>query len=670
MLRIRCLAILAGLIVLPTTSHALESAPVTTAHTTATLLTNTDAVQSGQPFEAGLRLVLAPGWHTYWKNPGDAGFPVTIAVSPASKGLVGPLEWPAPQRIAEGDLTTFGYRDNVTFPMKVTPDRAPVTLAIHASWLTCHDICVPGEADLSLDIPAGQPIPSPQAPAIAAAVAQTPSPAPFKAVLSKDGMLHLSGPSLPADTVRAEFFPDGDGQTETLGMQPTVDHGGELTIAVALRPSPQADGPATGVISLVQASGAIKAYTISASPGSAAPATQPLLLLLAAALAGGLLLNLMPCVFPVLAMKAMALARLSGADRRIIRAEAGSYSAGVIAAFIALGASLVALRSAGHAAGWGFQFQSPVFVTAVAWLLFVTGLNMSGVFAVGEGFVGVGQSWTARRGHAGSFFTGLLAVVVATPCTVSFMGAAVAGALAASWPSAMLVFATMGLGLSLPYTAMAVFPRLASLLPRPGRWMATLRQILAFPMYGAAAWLVWVVSQQTGPAGVLSAGVGLVAVGFAAWATGLAQQSSGWSRRSSYAAAALGGVAAVALLTVQTAASTDPSEPFTPARLAELRQQGRPVFVNMTAAWCLSCLVNERLALSPTAVRRAFAAAHVAYLKGDWTRRDPAISTYLRDHDRDGVPLYVFYAPGQAPVVLPQLLSEGDLLARLAKLPG
>ena len=269
MLRIRCLAILAGLIVLPTTSHALESAPVTTAHTTATLLTNTDAVQSGQPFEAGLRLVLAPGWHTYWKNPGDAGFPVTIAVSPASKGLVGPLEWPAPQRIAEGDLTTFGYRDNVTFPMKVTPDRAPVTLAIHASWLACHDICVPGEADLSLDIPAGQPIPSPQAPVIAVAVAQTPSPAPFKAVLSKDGMLHLSGSSLPADTVRAEFFPDGDGQTETLGMQPTVDHGGELTIAVALRPSPQADGPATGVLSLVQASGAIKAYTISASPGSA-----------------------------------------------------------------------------------------------------------------------------------------------------------------------------------------------------------------------------------------------------------------------------------------------------------------------------------------------------------------------------------------------------------------
>ena len=306
----------------------------------------------------------------------------------------------------------------------------------------------------------------------------------------------------------------------------------------------------------------------------------------------------------------------------------------------------------------------------MAWLLFATGLNMSGVFAVGDGLVGVGQSWTARRGHAGSFFTGLLAVVVATPCTVSFMGAAVAGALAAPWPSAMLVFATMGLGLSLPYTAMAAFPRLASLLPRPGRWMATLRQILAFPMYGAAAWLVWVVSQQTGPAGVLSAGVGLVAVGFAAWATGLAQQSSGWSRRSSYAAAAFGGVAAVALLTVQTAASTDSSEPFTPARLAELRQQGRPVFVNMTAAWCLSCLVNERLALSPTAVRQAFAAAHVAYLKGDWTRRDPAISTYLRDHDRDGVPLYVFYAPGQAPVVLPQLLSEGDLLARLAKLPG
>ena len=335
---------------------------------------------------------------------------------------------------------------------------------------------------------------------------------------------------------------------------------------------------------------------------------------------------------------------------------------------MALGSILIGIRTAGITAGWGFQFQSPVFVTAIAWLLFAVGLNMSGVFEVGARLTGSGQSFAAKPGHVGSLFTGLLAVVVATPCTASFMGAALAGALAAPAATALAVFAAMGLGLAMPYAAIAVMPRLAAILPRPGRWMVTLRQALAFPMYGAAAWLVWVLSQQTGSAGVLVVGLGLVGLGFGAWALGAAQATTHRGRYLGYAAAAAAILATLALLVTPAPAASEASEPFTAARLAELQRQGRPVFVNMTAAWCLSCLVNERLALSPAAVRTAFAHAHVAYLKGDWTRQDPAISTFLRDHDRDGVPLYVFYAPGEAPVVLPQVLSEATLLAQISHL--
>ncbi len=380
----------------------------------------------------------------------------------------------------------------------------------------------------------------------------------------------------------------------------------------------------------------------------------------------------MPCVFPVLAMKAVALARLSGRERGAVRGHAVSYTAGVLAAFAGLAALLLVLRAAGSAAGWGFQFQSPVFVAVMAWVLFAVGLNLSGVYEVGGRLAGTGQDLAGRSGHAGSFFTGLLAVLVATPCTAPFMGAAIAAALAAPPAATLAVFFAMGLGLAAPYALLAVVPGLARLLPRPGAWMDVLKSALAFPMYAAAAWLVWVISLQAGPDGVLAVVAGLVLLGAAAWAFGLAQRSG---RRLGYAVAAIAAALALAVLpglgnAAAPAAATAAAgvEPFTPARLATLRAEGRPVFVNMTAAWCVTCLVNEKVALSPAAVRQAFAERGVTYLKGDWTRGDPAVSAFLRDHARDGVPLYVMYPTGQgAPVVLPQILTEAEMLSQLAK---
>lgn len=311
----------------------------------------------------------------------------------------------------------------------------------------------------------------------------------------------------------------------------------------------------------------------------------------------------------------------------------------------------------------------------MAWLLFAVGLNLSGVFEVGGAWAGLGQRLAARGGHFGSFFTGLLAVAVATPCTAPFMGAAIAVALAAPAAIGIGVFLVMGLGLASPYLLLALLPGLARRLPRPGRWMVVLKQALAFPMYGAAAWLVWVVSQEAGSAGVLAAAIGLVLLGFAGWALGLAAEASPRARRVARASALAAVLGALALLPgVATAIAgpdaplraADGAEPFSAARLAALRGEGRTVFVNMTASWCISCLVNERVALSPPAVQAGFRDRHVAYLKGDWTRQNPEITAYLHQFGRDGVPLYVVYRAGaEQPEILAQILTESAVLAAI-----
>jgi thiol:disulfide interchange protein len=648
-------------------AFAAESPPVQSTRSIATLVTATDRVADGTTLHAALRLRLTPGWHTYWQNPGDAGIPPSLDLSLSPGAHAGPLQWPLPQRVAEGTLTTYAYTGDVVLPFDLTPGPGELSIKAHAEWLACKDICVPEEADLALTLPPGVPTPSPEADLISAATARVPQPAPWAATIAPDGTLTLSGKTVPHDTARAEFFPTASGLVEHADLQRPTVQADSLTLK--LDPTPPASAPALeGVVALTDRSGATQAYAVAPTPIAASqpvPLLGPLLLL---ALAGGLLLNLMPCVFPILAMKAMALARLSGTDMRRVRMEAASYSLGVVGSFTALGALLTALREAGDGDGWGFQFQSPSFVIAVTWVLFAVGLSLSGVFTVGSSLMGRGQSLTSKPGHLGSFLTGVLAVVVASPCTAPFMGTAIAGALALPAEASLLVFAGLGVGLALPYAVLASIPRLSRILPRPGGWMVTLQQLLAFPMYAATVWLVWVVSQQSGPAGVLMVGAGLVAVGAGAWLLGLANRSSVWGRNIARGAAAVVGIALAGLLYTGSATHADPAEPFTTARFDELRNEGRPVFVNMTAAWCLSCLVNEEIALSPAAVQDAFARSHVAYLKGDWTSKNPTISAYLHQLGRDGVPLYVLYPPGRDPVVLPEILSAATVLDELAKL--
>jgi thiol:disulfide interchange protein DsbD len=658
---------------LPFAASALESRAVTTARDTATLVSEADSVAAGKPLRIALRLVMQPGWHTYWANPGDAGAPPSLDV-PGIR--TSPIAYPTPEKLVEGPFTSYAYTGEVLLPVTLTSPK-PGTLAAHATWLICAKICVPEEAAFSIDLPAGSGAPGQQAALFAAADAHSPRPSPFAAHVAPDGTLWLAGMTLPVS--KAYFFPDTAGLIDQDAPQTPATTGGQLILPLKRLASFKPASPLSGVLTLTDRGGETTSLRIEATPaplpsgGSTQAPAMGLAEALLLAFAGGLILNLMPCVLPILAMKAASLSRLSGAERPQVRREAAAYTLGVLAAFSALGGITLAVRAAGGEAGWGTQFQSAAFTTAMAWLLFGIGLNMSGVFQAGASLAGTGHSLAARGHLGGSFFTGLLAVVVATPCTAPFMGAALAASLTLPALSGMAIFLALGAGLAAPYAIFALAPGLARLLPRPGAWMDLFRSLLAFPMYGAALWMVWVVSQQAGPAGLLVVFAGFLLLGFAAWGFGYVQAHAG-PRPLGFAAAAAAGASLLLLaslaLSPATAtaarAATDGSEPFTPARLASLLAEHRPVFIDMSAAWCVTCLVNERVALAPKAVHDAFAAHHVAYLKGDWTRRDPAITAFLRDHDRSGVPLYVYYRADGTSQVLPQILTEATVEAAIS----
>jgi thiol:disulfide interchange protein DsbD len=395
-----------------------------------------------------------------------------------------------------------------------------------------------------------------------------------------------------------------------------------------------------------------------------------LLLALTFAFIGGLILNLMPCVLPILAMKALALSSHGGGSAHA-RHEGLAYGAGAVLSFLVLGAAVIVLRTGGDAVGWGFQLQEPIAVAGFALLIFAVGLNLSGVFEV-PGFAG-GDALARKGGMTGAFFTGVLAVAVAAPCTAPFMAAALGYALTQPMAVALAVFAALGLGFAAPFVIIGFSPRLLKLVPPPGAWMLRLKQMLAFPMYGASVWLVWVLANEAGADAVAMVLAAMVMFALAVWIWTTSRDASPWGRGFGAFATLVAFVAVLGLLATLFRPATPPAiratdsgiphEPYTEARLEALRQENRPVFINATAAWCITCLVNERIAFSSGAVRDAFAKHHVACLIADWTSRNPEITRLLEAHGRDGVPLYLYYAPGAAEAeVLPQILTESAVV--------
>jgi thiol:disulfide interchange protein DsbD len=663
------------------------------------------AVTPGGKVTIALRELIRENWHTYWVNPGDSGAPTIINWELPEGWTAAAPQFPYPERIPVGPLMNFGYENEVvllsdlTAPANAAPGQT-VTLEADVMWLVCSDVCIPEETHLSLplNIAADAPPPSAEnAELFAAARAKLPHASPWKARYqvsdTRFGLL-IEAPELASARPKsAVFYPYTDGMVQPAAPQSAGTASGGLVLQSApgwkmtTAEKRSAVENIKGILVLTGADGRVDALDLEALPGPVPAAMVALVgdsnlglltAMLFAAL-GGLILNLMPCVFPVLSMKALALAAKRDAPEKA-RALALAYGTGVLMSFAALAVLLIALQAGGAAVGWGFQLQQPLFVTLLALLMFAIGLNLSGLYEIGGGtLAGAGEKLTRSSGATGSFFTGVLAVVVATPCTAPFMGAAMGYALTQNAGFALAVFLALGVGFALPFVLLGVFPRALRILPKPGAWMTSLRQIIAFPMYGAAIWLVWVLSLQTGSEGLLVALASALALAFGLWALGRAQASDGSARRAGFATAAIAVLGAAALTSYagtfsppavaapQAAAeSAIAYEPYTAARLEALRAEGRPVFINATAAWCITCLVNERVALSGDDLKNEFEQKKVAALKADWTNQNLEITALLSSQQRSGVPLYLYYAPGaQAPVVLPQILTESIVLAAL-----
>ena len=654
------------LMLAPFSAFAAESNRMATPRDVVSLVSQSDAA-TGTTVKLGLLFRLAKGWHIYWKDAGDAGVPPGITLTTPKDAVAGNFAWPAPRWFVVSSIGDYVETGTVLLPFTATlPHEIPasgIDLVAAAHWLVCsRTICVPEQGNFTLHEGFGPDAPSAQSALFAAAAAALPRHSPFISKVAPNGTLMVTGTDLSQSVKSAHFFPDSASVIANAAPQPL----GFIKNGFLLRLKPAGGSPAaplSGVLEITDRTGEMQALRISASPTKAVPAaiTPRIALIwpLLGAFLGGLILNLMPCVFPVLAIKALSVARLGTADRHAARVQALAYMAGAIAAMLAIGILLLVLRTGEGSFGWGFQFQSPVFVAIMTWLMLAIGLNFAGLFEIGSRFSGIGSSLAAHGGSAGSFATGLLAVLVATPCTAPFMGGAIAAALSAPPLAALGIFVALGLGMALPFLLIGFVPGLGRLLPKPGAWMIILRRFMAFPMFATAVWLLWVVVQEAGAAGALVVTGGAVLISFALWLL----RFRGVLPRGLAVLVAIGVITLLpSVKPAQTASrlSVRGAVPYSAARLAALRAQGKPVFIDMSAAWCVTCLVNERVALAPDSVRRTFRAHHAILMVGDWTSRNTAITHYLAAHGRDGVPLYVYYPPDhQKPVKLPQILTPG-----------
>ncbi len=663
-------------------STLVSAAPVQRDHLEAELIAENHALSVGETNWVALKLRPDPGWHVYWKNPGDSGIATRLQWQLPDGIGAGEIHWPYPHQHKLGELTNYGYGEQTLHlvPLQVTarPSSGETTLKAKASWLVCADICIPGEADLSLTMPVidGDAQPDPAwAPDFAKVHADLPQRidglAARFSVSDDDFSIDISGvENLPG--AKVDFYPEqNDLLDHAAAPRVAWTENGLRLSQVASSYFFEAQNPVVGVL-VIDGADQTRAITIRAVPGDVAAVPQQtvatqttaptaaaspsgaLPLMLVFALTGGLLLNLMPCVFPVLSLKALSVVRAGDAHPGARRTHALAYTAGVLLSFVAIAVLLIVLKAGGAALGWGFHLQSAAFVALLAYLMFTVGLSLSGAISIGGRWMGLGQSLTQTRGFSGSFFTGVLAVVVASPCTAPFMGPAMGLALAQPGFGTLLIFIALGLGLALPFLLIGFIPRLAALLPRPGAWMEVFKQFLAFPMYLTAVWLLWVLGGLTDRNGMALALVGLVALSLGLW---MIQHRAVLARAFALAVIALAVGSAFVPQAVSIPGPLVASQAYSDARFEQLRQQGRSVFVDFTADWCLTCKVNERGALQSASVKQTFERENVEVLIADWTRADPEITTVLQRYGRSGVPLYLASVRGGEPQVLPQILT-------------
>lgn len=676
----------------------------------------------GKPIWVGLQITHAPEWHTYWKNSGDSGLPTELQWTLPPGVTAGPIGWPTPRKFPLGTLANYGYDGTVLLPVPLTVEPGfagkEIEVKLYAAWLVCRKECIPEEGNFTLRLPVqGSTALNGRAFEATFAAAPADQPAGASQLEPVDSQLEVSLAGLPVAWrgQPLEFFPETPGLIEPGAAWTQTWDGERWTASVPLSPhrsdsptavplvvalaNPPGEGPGSPGVRLeapVQGSWPaaaplpaaavsdelIAALQENASRAASAPASSgPPITLWAAllgALIGGMILNLMPCVFPVLAIKVLSFAKHAD-DRSAHRANGLAYTAGVVLSFLALGGLLLGLRSAGEAIGWGFQLQSPTVVATLAVLFTVIGLNLAGLFEFGSVLPSSVASLQAKNPTADAFLTGVLATAIASPCTAPFMGASLGLAIGLPTVQALAVFGVLGLGMALPYLAASWWPAVARALPRPGAWMNTFRQLMAFPMFATVVWLLWVLGQQSGIDGAAALLMLLVVLALLIWALGLRGKG-----RTAIASLSMLGLlwlgwtvgpnvtrlqaVNAATAPVATAVAGVSWEAWSAEKQASLLAEGRPVFVDFTAAWCVTCQYNKRTTLADVGLLNDIAARNMALLRADWTRRDPTITAELARLGRNGVPVYAIYQNGQAPQLLSEVLSVDEVRAALAGL--
>ncbi len=657
-------------------AHAdiVTSETVSSEMTTTRLISDVDAITPGEPFLVALEFDLKGDWHTYWKNPGDSGIPTSIAWTLPEGFRTGPIHWPAPERTDMAGILNFAYHDRVSLLVPVIPpeslDEASYSFKAKADWLVCDDICIPESANYTLTLPAGD---ASDTSYLSEAKTAIPGMLPTSGHYELDGdTVQLS---IPLDVVRqhkgakVDSFPVTEGfvsNREQLNAEWQED---ALVITLAKDALQGADIPAFSLLVIFEQNGEKHSYEIdipsidnAGSIDFSNDKEMGLALAILFAFLGGIILNAMPCVLPILSLKLMALVGKSSASRNTAARHGIAYTLGIMLSFGAVAGVLIALQQAGQAVGWGFQLQSPVFVTALAAILFLVGLNLSGVFSLPHLFGNVGQKLTEKDSPRGSFFTGVLATLVATPCTAPLMAPALGFALTQPPIASLTIFAALGLGFALPLLIVSLFPSMLRFIPKPGVWMETFKQFLAFPIYATVAWLLWVLVIQGGEAALANALIILLVLALITWLYG-------HTHRPAFHVIAkiltLGLVVWIiysfAHMRQEDMITSDME--FDPEMIETLRSEGKPVFVDATAAWCITCKLNELSSLSSDEVKEHFKERGITFIVADWTNRNATISAYLKSFGRQGVPLYVYYPEnGGEPRVLPQLLTPSIVI--------
>ncbi|MGC4072056.1 MAG: protein-disulfide reductase DsbD family protein [Nibricoccus sp.] len=665
---------------------ALATISTAQAQVKASLVAAETSIQPGHAFTVALRLEHEPHWHTYWINAGT-GYPTSLQWNLPAGWTAGPIEWPTPHIAIDGsgNIAGNGYENDALLPVTITPpaDLKPgetVTLSAKADWLMCADICKPGKADVSLTLPISADKPK-NDPANRAAFAAIPTPAPadgYDFVATRSGKkitLTIAGPYIASLKKPHVFTSDALVQYD----EPQTAKISDKQITLTLPVSPSYDGKGeklVGVLAYTTDSGSTRGLILdvpftAASPSSTSSSSGSLPGTLALAFVGGLILNLMPCVFPVLGIKILGFVNQAGSDRRKVTLHGIIFSLGVLTSFWILAGILAILHAGGAKLGWGFQLQYSPFVFVLAAVMLVFALSLSGVFEFGLGATGVGASLQSKSGYGGSFFTGILATVAATPCSAPFLAPALGAAVTLPIVESFAVFTTIALGLSFPYLLLSIFPGAIKALPRPGAWMETFKQFMAFPLYATVAFLMWILSGQSDGREymLLFALAGLTLIALGAWLYGRYNAPGAKPARARF-----GLIGGLALLTIGTAigwprdaAPTDLVwQKWSPEAVAKIQAEGKTAYVDFTARWCFTCQTNKAAVFSSSDVKKLIHDKNIVLLKADWTNQDPQITAELAKFNRSAVPFNLVYKAGASePVILPELLTAGTVLNAL-----